>query len=159
MSDLLTLGASAMSGGVFGVLGTALGRGVGLAERVLSDRQERAKWAHDLDLKRLDQAGALAAADATRRQTDAEGGWRGLEASHASDAAVSGGYQWVQAVRALVRPTLTLLLWLVAAAAAFAAIDAGEIAAFARFTDGAAFAATAATLWWFGDRAVRPASR
>jgi len=49
----------------------------------------------------------------------------------------------------LVRPTLTLLLWLITAWI-FARTQQSEIAS------AAVFAATASTLWWFGDRAPKP---
>ena len=54
----------------------------------------------------------------------------------------------VNAVRGVTRPALTLLLWLIAGMIWLGA----DMAARASITETAAFAATAATLWWFGDR-------
>jgi hypothetical protein len=155
MSDLLSAGAAAMSGGVLGMIGTAIGRGVGMAERVLEDRQERARWQHEIALRQIDQTGRREAAADARLQAETEGTWKGLTATADADAALPPGYAWVAAVRALVRPTLTVLLWLVAAMVALVAVQRGELTAFARFADGVSFAAAAATLWWFGDRAPR----
>ena len=57
----------------------------------------------------------------------------------------------MNAVRALTRPLLTLLLWLITGLAYLgAAADAR-----ASIVETATFAATAATLWWFGDRGNR----
>lgn len=79
------------------------------------------------------------------------GGWRGLEASIAADAAIGASYDWVNAVRGLTRPLLTFLLWIIAGAIYLAADAAGRAA----IVETATFAATAATLWWFGDRGPR----
>ena len=72
-----------------------------------------------------------------------------------AEAAIAASYPAVDAVRALTRPVLTLLLWLIAGGIWLGA-GAGERAA---ITETATFAATAATLWWFGDRAPRPGAR
>ena len=148
MDDLIGLTASAAGGGVFGLLGTALGRVAGFFERRQQQDHERAKWQHETVLLELQMK-------ADRQETEAElalaytqGSWAGLEASMAADAAIAPSYRWVDAVRGLTRPALTLLLWLIAAAIFFGATDEGRAA----ITETATFAATAATLWWFGDR-------
>jgi hypothetical protein len=150
VSDLATTAAAAFSGGAFGLAGTLFGRAAGLAERVLGDRQERARWSHDLQMRALDRELASDSAAAAERLADLTGAWRGLEASQTAEAAIQPSYPWVQAIRALVRPTLTLALWVIAAGAAgFAASNVS----LADFAETAGFAAVAATLWWFGDRA------
>ena len=68
-----------------------------------------------------------------------------------AEANITGSYVWVNAVRGLTRPFLTLLLWLIAGFIWFGADAAGREA----ITETATFAATAATLWWFGDRGPR----
>ncbi|MEM6899413.1 MAG: hypothetical protein AAF583_06555, partial [Pseudomonadota bacterium] len=92
---------------------------------------------------------------ANREETEAEialaetaGSWDGLRASMMAEAAIGQSYPWVNAVRGLTRPTLTFLLWAIAGVIYFGADAAGRDA----ITETATFAATAATLWWFGDR-------
>ena len=69
----------------------------------------------------------------------------------AAEAAIGDSYKWVNAVRALTRPLLTLLLWVIPWLAYLgAAADAR-----AGIIETTTFAATAATLWWFGDRVSR----
>jgi hypothetical protein len=68
-----------------------------------------------------------------------------------AEAAIGASYLWVDAVRGLTRPVLTVLLWLIAGVI-FTASDAEGRSA---ITETATFAATAATLWWFGDRGSR----
>jgi len=76
------------------------------------------------------------------------GRWRGLAESLRADAAIVSETGWVNAVRALTRPVLTLLLWAITAMIFLHADAAGRAAVL----ETATFAATAATLWWFGDR-------
>ncbi len=76
------------------------------------------------------------------------GSWAGLEASIMADASIGKASRWVINILRLVRPVLTLLLWLLTGWI-FAITQDGHIA------EACVFAATAATLWWFGDRAPR----
>lgn len=68
-----------------------------------------------------------------------------------AEAALGKSYAWVDAVRGLTRPALTVLLWLIAAVVFQGSDPEGRAA----ITETATFAATAATLWWFGDRGPR----
>lgn len=81
--------------------------------------------------------------------TARRGSWRGLEASIKADAAIGEASKRVINVLRLVRPALTLLLWLITGWI-FAKTQDGSI------VEAAVFAATAATLWWFGERASKP---
>ena len=148
MADLLTLGANAAAGGVFGIVGTALGRIAGYFERRQTFVQEEKRWAHELKLHELQMK-------AKKQETEMElaiaaqaGSWEGLKASFAADANIGQADQWVINILRLVRPVLTLLLWLITAWIFSRTKDANIASA-------AVFAATAATLWWFGDRAPR----
>ena len=88
------------------------------------------------------------ASEADLRLSDVAGGWRGLEASMEAEAAIGQSFQWVNAVRGLTRPFLTLLLWLITG---LVFLGSGT-AARGEIVETATFAATGATLWWFGDR-------
>jgi hypothetical protein len=80
------------------------------------------------------------------------GSWKGLEASIKADAASGKASRWVVNLLRLVRPALTFLLWIITAGI-FLRTQNQAIA------EAAVFAATAATLWWFGDRAPKPLRR
>ena len=151
MADLIGLTASAAGGGVFGLIGTALGRVAGYFERRQQQAHERARWVHESDLLKLQMQARAEETEAEIAVAETAGRWRGLEASLAVDASIGASYLWVNAVRGLTRPTLTLLLWVIAVGI-YAGAGAGERAA---ITETATFAATAATLWWFGDRGPR----
>ncbi|MFN3212261.1 MAG: hypothetical protein ACE37M_04090 [Henriciella sp.] len=150
MADLIGITASAAGGGLFGLLGTALGRVAGFFEKRQTMAHEERRWSHELKLLELQHAAAVQETEADLAIARTEGSWAGLEASLAAEAAIAKSYRWVDAVRALTRPLLTLLLWTITFAIWFTADLAGR----SSITETATFAATAATLWWFGDRSA-----
>ena len=79
------------------------------------------------------------------------GAWQGLAASMAAQASIGDSWRWVSAVRALTCTLLTLLLWLITSVVWFGAAAEARTS----IVETASFAATAATLWWFGDRGNR----
>lgn len=152
--DWFGLAASAAGGGLFGVIGTTLGRIAGYFEQKQQNAFEQLRWAHDISVLRLKMEADEASAQAGQTLETLRGSWAGLAASHAAEAAIPGSYPFVNAVRALTRPALTLLLWVITALVFFNV----DTALRERVVETAVFAATAATLWWFGDR-TGPASR
>lgn len=145
------LAASAAGGGIFGLAGTALGRLAGYFETRQRQHHERERWAHETALIELQQAARAAETEAEQALAETAGSWAGLRASLEAEAAIGASYPFVNAVRGLTRPVLTLLLWLIAAGIWIGSDPASK----ASITGTASFAATAATLWWFGDRSPR----
>ncbi len=165
MEEWLGVAAATGGGGLFGLLGTAMGRVASIFERRQALAHERARWAHETRLLELQHQARAAETEAEIVLRDVDGSWRGLEASAGDAASVGESYRWVNAVRALVRPTLTIALWGLYLAVLNAMLQPGAADALGEgdrreilnyFLANAAFAATAATLWWFGDRAPRP---
>lgn len=171
MVDLAELGLSAAGGGLFGVAGTLAGRVVGLFEmrerrrdQALAFEHEAKRWKQEHDMQILQMQAQREETESELALANATGSWSALGASYAADT-VGDTYRWVHAVRALVRPGLTLGLWCVVVllfyrtasmqAAWFAAADRAETMTY--LIDSVVFAASAATLWWFGDRPVRRA--
>jgi len=149
MASIFGLGLDAAAGGVFGIVGTALGRVAGFFERKQTFKHERERWQHEYKLHELQMMADVQETEMEIALTAQRGSWEGLEASIKADAAIGQASKWVINVLRLVRPTLTLLLWLITGWI-FAETQNGSIA------EAAVFAATAATLWWFGDRAPKP---
>jgi hypothetical protein len=89
------------------------------------------------------------------RLAETSGAWAGLSASMSAEASIGDSYRWVNAVRALTRPGLTMLLWGITGAVFMGADTAGREG----IVETVSFAATAATLWWFGDRSPRREAR
>ncbi|MEL7452727.1 MAG: hypothetical protein AAGJ50_05065, partial [Pseudomonadota bacterium] len=123
-------------------------------ERRQEQAHERARWGHEGELLRLQMQANKEETEAELALAETAGSWQGLSASMAADAAIGPSYRWVNAIRGLTRPFLTLLLWLIAGIIWFGADAAGRDA----IIDTSTFAATAATLWWFGDRGPRRGS-
>lgn len=149
MASILGLGIDAAAGGVFGILGTALGRAAGFFERGQSFKQEQARWSHELKLHELQMQSRSQETEMELALAAQAGSWKGLEASIKADTALGGSSQWVVNILRLVRPALTLILWMITAAIFVITQESAIVEA-------AVFAATAATLWWFGDRAPKP---
>lgn len=151
MADIIGLAASAAGGGIFGLIGTVIGRVAGLVERRQDNQQERARWAHEKDIAELQMRARAEALAAEAQLVDTAGSWAGLTASMQAEAAIGASYRWVEAVRALTRPLLTLLLWIITGLVFLGAAAEARAA----IVETTTFAATAATLWWFGDRGNR----
>lgn len=151
MADIIGLAASAAGGGVFGLIGTLVGRVAGFFERRQDHAQERARWLHEKELAELQMRAKASALAAEEQLAHTAGTWAGLAASMQAEAAIGESYRWVEAVRALTRPLLTVLLWIITG---FVWLGA-EAEAKAAIVETTTFAATAATLWWFGDRGNR----
>jgi len=148
-TGIAALSLDAAAGGLFGLVGTALGRLAGFFERKQSFNQEQARWSHELKLHELTMQSNAQETEAELALVAQAGSWKGLEASILADSAIGEGSLWVVNILRLVRPVLTLLLWMITAFIFSKTGDASVI-------DAAVFAATAATLWWFGDRAQKP---
>lgn len=162
LPEILNLGASAASGGLFGLLGTALGRVAGYFERKQQNAFEEKKWQfqarewdndrnvekHEVKLHELNLKAKHEENEMLIMRTAEEGSWKGLGASIQHDLKTGIASQWVINILRLVRPVITLLLWLITAWI-FSKTQSGEI------TKALVFAATASTLWWFGDRAPK----
>lgn len=152
MASFSSFAIDAAAGGVFGLIGTALGRVAGFFEQKQAFAQERARWSHEVTLHELNQKARAMETEAELALIEQAGSWRGLEASFKAEASAGLASQWVVNILRLVRPVLTLLLWLITGWI-FSKTQDGNV------VDAAVFAATAATLWWFGDRAPRQSNR
>lgn len=157
LDTLLGTGASALSGGLFGLVGNVAAKVIGIFEAKQEFAQKKEEWSHDERVLDLQAKAKAAAADQELAVTASSGSWSGLGESLKAETAIGASYPWVEAVRALVRPALTLGLagFL---CAAFFALPAGDIDR-AYVADLLVFAAVTAIVWWFGDRAPKKGAR
>lgn len=151
MANAITLGLDAAAGGLFGIFGTAVGRIAGYFERRQVHTQERARWGHEYKLHELNMQARHQESELELALAAQQGSWAGLEASLKAEASLGKASQWVINILRLVRPLITLSLWCITVMIFLKTEDNAIIEA-------AVFAATAATLWWFGDRAPKPSS-
>jgi hypothetical protein len=138
---------------LFGLAGNIATKVFGYVEAKQAFTQKLAEWSHELDLLKLQMQARAAETEQEVRVAESQGSWGGLAASVTADGLAGASYPWVNAVRALVRPALTLGLagFL---ANAFSTMAPGDIDR-AYVADSLVFAAVTAIVWWFGDRAPR----
>jgi hypothetical protein len=157
LGDLLGTGASALSGGLFGLVGNIATKAFGYFEAKQAFVEKQAEWSHETDLLKLQMQAKAAETEQEIHIAESQGSWSGLSASLAAEGALLSSYPWVNAVRTLVRPALTIGLTTFLAAAFFA-MAPGDIDR-AYVADSLVFAAVTSIVWWFGDRAPKKTSR
>jgi hypothetical protein len=136
----------------------------------MNARQERiekdAERSHEIELLKLQMERGDRKTENELAIARSEGSWRGLKASYRSDIDARLVSTWVNNIRSLFRPLLTILLWAAALIVFFAVtggrlekwiIQAGEFGDIIRYMIFSMyFSASTATVWWFGDRAMTP---
>jgi len=156
VGDLLGTGASALSGGLFGLVGNIATKVFGYFEAKQAFAQKQAEWSHESELLKLQMQAKASETEQEIHVAESQGSWSGLGASVTAEGELGATYPWVNAVRALVRPALTLGLSTFLASAFFA-LAPGDIDR-AYVADSLVFAAVTSIVWWFGDRAPRKTS-
>lgn len=148
-----------LGGPLFGLVGGIANKWMDLETQKVSNAHELKKFDFELQMRdkeriakqeeneqnmqanQLDVEGQLVLADV-------KGSWQGLDTSIKADMAIESGYKWVSAVRALMRPALTVAGLTATTVMSF--MMAGDIqtgAAMATYTNTSMMLA-----WWFGDR-------
>jgi hypothetical protein len=165
--DVMSIAGGGALGAAFGALGSIANRGFGLLEtrekrkdRQLELAHEKERWGHETALAEQARSANADAARQTLALTEAQGSWAGLNASVEAEEAIGPSWPWVTAVRALTRPALTVMLWLLYAlvflCAASGALEADTASSVIRTAvETVSFSAATALTWWFGDRAPR----
>jgi len=161
--DILGLGASVASGGVFGLIGA----GIGVAGKYFTKKQEMKERAlertHELFLMKEQRETRAAETENELAITSLEGSYSGLKESIKADALASkGASQWVVDMKAMFRPVLTVIMVLLSAVVFLTMTKAGWISSeesidltkymiYSIF-----FTSSTCVIWWFGDRALSP---
>ena len=151
--DIASLFDSGLTGGLFGLFGNLAGKVVGIFESREAFTQKKEEWGHDERLADLQMKAKVAETDQALAVTASSGSWSGLGDSLKAEGAIGATYAWVNAVRALVRPALTMSLGGFLAAAFFATTGAVRD----QISDSLVFAAVTAIVWWLGDRSPKRA--
>ena len=157
LGTLVGTGASALGGGLFGLLGNVASKVIGIFEAKQAFVQKKEEWGHEERLLDMQVKAKAAESEQELAVTAASGSWGGLGESLKAETSIGATYPWVNAVRALVRPALTLGLASFLCAAFFA-MTPGDIDR-AYVADSLVFAAVTAIVWWFGDRAPKKGAR
>ncbi len=135
-------------GGVVGLLGNFLTRGADIFERSLERKEKAAERSHELVLLDMQMK-------AQREETENElliikqaADEATFTTSIRHDQSIRSSYKWVNAVRSLVRPTLTLGLVL----ASYSIYYTADVGVKAMITASLLEMTAAAIAWWFGSR-------
>lgn len=157
MAELISIAGSALSGGLFGVLGQMANRAFGVWETREKRKDTALAYTHELALIEKQMQAKDQETEHELDLTAAHGSWDGLKASLEAEAKPSESYRWVAAVRTLTRPFLTLETQL--ALVALMLIVRDRPAMMETVIETVTFGASASLLWWFGERATYPRGR
>jgi len=165
LGSIADFGLSIASGGVVGLIGSLFGGVAKFFQERQRQKWEKDKWQHEYNLHELNLK-------AMRHETEMElaiesqkGAWKGLSASLRADKAGDNVSGWVNNIRALFRPFLTLCLWGVGAYVFYTMTQGAlrqwispetEVNIIVYIVQTVFFCASTATVWWFGDRALSP---
>ncbi len=164
--DLLTGG---VAGGLFGLIGSLAG--AWLKERAIEAERafKKEEWAYELQLNEQQMKARAAETEQELAIVSQEGAWQGLDSSMRQETVlIEHSPGWVNAIKSLFRPVLTLVLQGVQAWVIWLLISGNqqmveilvntspttELLRYAVYS--LVFAAQTAVVWWFGDRAFAP---
>lgn len=134
---------SLIGGGATGLLGSMFSRVFGYFEQRQTQRFILEKYRLDAEERAKERESERLIAESSEAADM-------LTASFRHDASYGQGSQWVVNLLRLVRPCLTLLLWLLVALI-WLTLEA-EYDYQGQILSTILYCATAATLWWFGTR-------
>jgi len=162
--DILGVGGSVVSGGVFGLLGSAFGAWMKTKQKKAELEEKAAERNHQKEMFKLNM-----------ESNSQQGSWAALETSLRAEELTNNtnNYKWVSAIKALFRPFLTTSLWgmvaweinlllsgslttyLAQAIDSQAIFEPTEIVSIVKYIIySTVFSATTATTWWFGERSL-----
>jgi hypothetical protein len=144
MSDILM---SILGGGATGLLGTVFGQVMGLVDKAQERKFILQKHRLDAEIRTKETESAQAIAEVNASS-------QALSGSYGHDSSFGPTSVWVSNIRSLVRPMLTLLLWLVVTLIWYSVVPS-EATLREQIIGTVLYCATAATLWWFGSRDTR----
>lgn len=157
IGSILTAGGA---GGLFGILGQIGNRAVGIWESrekrkdmVIQNAQEEKRWGHETNLLTLQMQAKREETEQEQALAETAGAWNAFTGSQAAEASIGKSYPWVEAVRALARPFLTLEAQILLAIVYFTLRGEARSELLAGIVETVTFCASASLLWWFGERA------
>ena len=152
MGDVISVIVSGLFGGGVGLLGTLVGRVFGWLEEREKIKRLAIQNEHELKLQQMqfDARSAEREHEYAITELSTEADMR--TGSYQQDAAIGSTYRWVNAVRALMRPLLTVIS---ISAVMYVITLLNQLGDYSGLRDGPTqlnFLATTAFVWWFGSR-------
>lgn len=157
--SLVDLALNAFSGGALGLVGTGLSLVKSFVDA--KNKQAEMKLEFDHELALLDKQSQLKVVEAESEMKVTQSAADAAIKSKSYEVFVdtSNVYKWAATTIALMRPFITIMLWMMTAWIAWdvthmrgaTIIDGRDL--MADIVNNVTFCASAATLWWFGERA------
>ena len=152
MGDVISVIVSGLFGGGVGLLGTLVGRVFGWLEEREKIKRLAIQNEHELKLQQMqfDARSAEREHEYAITELSTEADMR--TDSYQQDAAIGSTYRWVNAVRALMRPLLTVIS---ISAVMYVITLLNQLGDYSGLRDALTqlnFLATTAFVWWFGSR-------
>jgi hypothetical protein len=152
MGDVVSVIVSGLFGGGVGLLGTLVGRVFGWLEEREKIKRLSIQNEHELKLQQMqfDARSAEREYEYAITELSTESDMR--TSSYQQDAAIGSTYKWVNAVRALMRPLLTVMA---ISALMYVIILLNQLGDYTGLREAMAqlnFLAMTAYVWWFGSR-------
>jgi len=163
LGDLLGTGASVASGGLFGLLGSVVGVFAKYKQEKQRQEWEVKQQKYELELLNMQMKQRAQETEHELAIVAQEGSWEGMTSSQ--QMAMSGGETsiWVNNIKSLFRPFLTLVLWILSLYLFYSLADDSKMLSQPEIDElmkymvySIYFSASTATVWWFGDRALAP---
>lgn len=171
LNEVLGMGASAATGGVFGLLGSVFGSVFKYFKAKQDMAFEQLRWAHEDKLLELQMQQRQIETEHELAVVAQSGSWSALKESMQKMTAAGESYKWVNAIKDLFRPFITTLLALIAflifkdvmavfttenssLGLVFSPAEAKELLKYIIYS--MIFASTTSLVWWFADRAFAP---
>ena len=143
------------SGGVLGMIGSMLGKGFGLIDKIQESKARQQAWEHERAMLELTQKYQRELADQAQQSAQKTADAKLRIASYSQDSAMGQGSVWVINLLRLVRPVLTLGLVGLTAMIWYDTSNHELLTIHQDIASTIVFCTTAALSWWFGDRTGR----
>ena len=164
MEILAGLLGTAASGGLFGLLGSVLGFGTKWLQSRQEEKSRGKERAHEIEILRMQRAMDQKESEEELKILEMQTSNEVLTSSYQMPIAIQNVHMWVNDIRGLFRPFLTIYLNIIAFVVLLTMVggssDIMDDPLTSYMVHSLFFAANTATVWWFGDRALSaPKSR
>ena len=146
---------TAISGGATGIFGSVLGKAFSFIDSCQAEKKAKNDHARTVEMTRLQNELRSQELESELGIVEAQAAGDAKLASYQHDMSAGVSYPWVAAILRLVRPFLTFAL---IGLMTFIYIRVSDLAQQEAIIQSVIYLSSTGTLWWYGDRAMRPKS-
>lgn len=157
MSFLTIVGDLFAGGGFTGMVSAGVGAYAKHKQLKLELEHKRKEWAYDYRMQELQNQSDRAMAEQDLLIAAEKGASSAFNAAIEAESKITNSktHMWVNDVRALFRPTLTMVLWIMVFIVIFSGVVESKSEAVRTIVSALVQASAAATGFWFGSRAIK----